>query len=82
MKKYTLEYKNVGTTRVIGTVCANNPEELQQMIANGTIEPEIEDIQFDNPEGEYTILNEEVMSHHKRDPIIPISEVPFMNPPE
>lgn len=82
MKQYTIEYKNEGPVRVISTVCANNLEELQEMLVNGTFNPEIQDIQFDNPEGEYNVLAEKNIKRLKIDPITIYDGRMFENPPK
>ncbi len=81
MKQYTLEYKNTGTVRVISTACADNLKDLQKQIAEGTLNPEIQDIEFENPEGEYTVLEEVEIPDRKINPIV-YPEGVFMNPPE
>ena len=81
MKQYTLEYKNTGTVKVISTVCADDLEDLQTQISDGTLNPEIQDIEFENPEGEYTVLDEVEIPEGKINPI-QYPEGTFMNPPE
>ena len=78
--KYVVEYENKGTTRILGTVSAKNTDILKKNIEEGNIDFEsIDDIQFDNPEGKYTVKG--VLKGKKVCPII-FPEDDFMNPPE
>lgn len=78
--KYIVEYENKGTTRILGTVRAKNTDELKTMIEDGNIDfDSIEDIQFDNPKGKYTVKG--ILKGRKICPI-EFPEEGFMNPPE
>lgn len=75
MKEYTVEYFNEGPIRVRGTVCAENMNELKEMLSkDGADLSSIDNIEFDTI-GVYDILGEKDAPDMECDKINPIIEV-------
>ncbi len=66
MKEYVLEYKNVSPSKVLlSAVRAENMEELKRMIENGSLKFNVEDIEFEDNNGEYTVIEEREVDESK-----------------
>ena len=66
MKEYVLEYKNVSPSKVLlSAVRAENVEELKRMIENGSLKFNVEDIEFEDNNGEYTVIEEREVDESK-----------------